>query len=106
MKSKRQQNLDIAKACGWNRFCTHKVVGRVVDYGHPPKDRCKYETPLLDYVNDLNAMHAAEKILGKKTDSYIQWLAEITKDVGMLPTLATAAQRAEAFLRTLNLWEE
>ena len=63
MKSKRQQNLDIAKACGWNRFCTHTVVGKVVDYGHPPKSRCKYETPLLDYLNDLNAMHEAEGAL-------------------------------------------
>jgi hypothetical protein len=70
---------------------------------------------LPDYLNDLNAMHEAEKVMpyGKLGD-YLNRLVELT---GYCDTktwtkanfdlnTATAAQRAEAFLRTLNLWVE
>lgn len=58
---------------------------------------------LPDYPNDLNAIHEAEKSLqsAEKCRQYADWL-----DDGNGGHFATAAQRAEAFLRTLNLWEE
>ena len=63
-----------------------------------------------DPLSDLNAMHEAGKVL---TDE--QYLYQFLPYLGAIPiydsTLvnrqivsATAAQRAEAFLRTLNLW--
>ncbi len=65
----------------------------------------------VDVLNDLNAMHEAEKVLLEKSDGvsppdlfddYCQRLG------GSLfhCTHATAAQRAEAFLGTLGLWVE
>jgi len=64
------------------------------------------------YCNDLNAMHEAEKSLSVPTHSdYICQLYYKTMGLGKgicdwqkLAT-ATAAQRAEAFLKTLNLWK-
>jgi len=58
-----------------------------------------------DYLNDLNAMHEAEKSLTEEQlELYTYWLSH-SCGLGTY-TRATAAQRAEAFLRTLNLWEE
>jgi hypothetical protein len=58
---------------------------------------------LPDYLNDLNAMHEAEKVL-----DYNQ-LREMEDSVSfqfaVYPFHATAPQRAEAFLRTLELWK-
>jgi hypothetical protein len=57
-----------------------------------------------DPLNDLNAMHEAEKVLVEHPGLYWFALAKVVgcslKDVAC----ASAAQRAEAFLRTLNLW--
>jgi hypothetical protein len=58
-----------------------------------------------DYLNDLNAMHDAEKVLTR--EQYQQyWHAVNHIAMGTVWTLrATAAQRAEAFLRTIGKWE-
>jgi hypothetical protein len=76
------QRIAIAEACG----CT--------------------ETPLPDYLNDLNAMHEAQKILTYAQGGEMTlWITRIHGD-GYGPQLfATAAQRAEAFLRTIGKWE-
>lgn len=71
---------------------------------------------IFDPLNDLNAMHDAEEVL-LNTDRYDRYKWEIAKliypdcdlDISMISTdvvRATAAQRAEAFLRTLNLWDD
>jgi hypothetical protein len=57
-----------------------------------------------DYLNDLNAMHEAEKMLNSESGyhgigGYGLYLVALEHNVS-----ATAAQRAEAFLKTLNLW--
>jgi len=56
-----------------------------------------------DYLNDLNAMHGAEKML-ECGEAYETELIRSCKDAPIWH--ATATQRAEAFLRTLNLWTE
>jgi hypothetical protein len=67
---------------------------------------------LPDYLNDLNAMREAEKILDENTRfRYEIILHSLNTKYGLGISVwetvhATAAQRAEAFLRTLNLWEE
>ncbi len=62
-----------------------------------------------NYLNDLNAMHEAEKVLtpGQRV-TYIAILLPITGTVQQdlwFCAHATAAQKAESFLRCLNLWE-
>jgi hypothetical protein len=100
-----QQRITIAEACGWDRFCSHKVDTRTVQYGHPPNSARKYETPLPDYLNDLNAMH--EAIMSLTLEDQCNMLEILRKDVLKFtaPTItATAEQCLEAFLKTLNLW--
>ena len=59
-----------------------------------------------DYCNDLNAMHEAEKVLSPiDRNHYIDNLGEMFGDSWAF-ALATARQRAEAFLRALGKWEE
>jgi len=67
---------------------------------------------LPDYLNDLNAMHEVEKEL---PEGYAHMLRRIVARAHVvIPSdlcdeyliSATATQRAEAFLRTLNLWKD
>lgn len=64
----------------------------------------------FDPLADLNAMHEAEKALTKEwQDEYIFLLSEpFRSDCGhnWRAAHATAAQRAEAFLRTIGKWVE
>jgi hypothetical protein len=67
---------------------------------------------LPDYLNDLNAMHEAEKVLIEK--QWVQYEEEIrTVVLGGIRLVsqwtkadihATAAQKSKAFLQTLGLW--
>ncbi len=68
-----------------------------------------------DYLNDLNAMHGAENVLTdeQRVAYSLQWLPCVLTINGRTVrpkreefTLihATAAQRAEAFLRTIGKW--
>jgi hypothetical protein len=69
---------------------------------------------LPDYLNDLNAMHEAENMLtAEQCNQYNHELCEIKRAyIKTLPQAerwtwgSSAAQRAEAFLRTINKWEE
>jgi hypothetical protein len=55
------------------------------------------------YTHDLNAMHEVEKSLTyKQFENYLMELLDFIDE----PILATARQRAEAFLKTLGKWEE
>ena len=100
------QRIAIAKACGW-----HAELG--------DKDLALH---IPDYLNDLNAMHEAwrdyfgffseewvdahrtlikvvnQHLDPKSTEDEIYYAAAIAN--------ATAAQRAEAFLKALNLWKD
>jgi hypothetical protein len=113
---KEQQRIKIAEACGWSDFNSAKHEG-AIQYGRKPLSSFNsWEVP--DYLNDLNAMYEAKQSLWKMDWSYRhifndhlaniikgrivnrnEWDAETLLD-------ATAEQQAEAFLRTLNLWEE
>jgi hypothetical protein len=115
-----QINAAIAEACGWTECrLVAKVVLSVlrdpVAYGVPPNGT--YEFACLNYCNDLNAMHDAEKVLDyEQCEAYSNAVADIVQAANHnkdypLPwhfarIYATARQRAEAFLRTLGKWEE
>jgi hypothetical protein len=112
-----QQRIKIAEACGWKpntpnakTYLRQWLSGRNMDTN-------LYVLP--DYLNDLNAMAEAEKTLGDKNlyrkslnlvVLYRKFLYLVVLDdpenIANEPAWATAAQRAEAFLRTLGLWEE
>jgi hypothetical protein len=60
-----------------------------------------------DYLKDLNAMQSAENTLSvRDKQGYISILRNICTVAGCWPETATAAQRAEAFLRVINKWVE
>ena len=109
-----EQRIAIAVICGWEPERTWLLAPNRM-CGERPEDGCYM--PLPDYPNDLNAMHEAEKVLWEidwnnrhvfndnlanilkgRTVNRNEWYAETLLD-------ATAAQRAEAFLKTLNLWK-
>ena len=72
-----------------------------------------YLCPIPDYLTDLNAMHEAEKVLTKEQQRSFALILQ-GRQMGSMDYLAQdfraihskPAQRAEAFLRTLNLWTE
>jgi hypothetical protein len=90
-----QQRIAIAQACGW--FFMD-------DSWHYPNGAKALSLP--DYLTDLNAMHEAAKVLkSKERMQWSDWLHKIAGYHSYDLAQATAAQRAEAFLRTLNLWK-
>lgn len=121
--SPEKQRIAIAEACGW------KMIRRdsQTELWSPPQwngkaEKLEWTETLPDYLSDLNAMHEAEKVLDqielkaireylpdpKAYNTYIDVLRDV---VGGVPgcfahCTATAAQRAEAFLRTIGKWEE
>lgn len=67
-----------------------------------------------DPLEDLNAMHEAENCIMGETSSdanhiafrYSHELYSVVVPLNQQPFRATAAQRAEAFLRALKLWKD
>ena len=96
------QRIAIAEACGWSyeKNETYAPDGAFWWSKNP-------EFP--DYLNDLNAMHEAEKTLNPiQAAEYARILTSIawqSEQPVFAPMTATATQRTEAFLRTLNLWK-
>lgn len=119
-----QQRIALAEACGWEYVYNDPER---YPYWLAPKGDCRYGN-LLDanlfpkafpnYLNDLNAMRDAEQqlwemdwsfrtifndhlanIIKRRKVNRNEWDAETLLD-------ATAAQRAEAFLRTIGKWTE
>jgi hypothetical protein len=113
-----QQRIAIAEACGWNCLGMVTLVGVGTPYLWQHLDgRTIMHDHLPDYPNDLNAMHeSVEGLSERQKQQYEVYLEEIVCGnvcqaqwpMGRLAKVsnATAAQRAEAFLRTLNLWKE
>lgn len=60
---------------------------------------------LPDYFNDLNAVHEIEKTLNSAQEAaYWEHLMQAHEYIQPWAGCATAAQRVEAFGRTLYLW--
>jgi hypothetical protein len=105
-----QQRIAIAEACGWRLFSQFKNLWA------PPRSVVEYDCdayPLPNYPFDLNAMHEVESILN--ADQMVSYDYHLDRVVGngrqglnieYFLWSATAAQRAEAFLRTIGKWEE
>lgn len=100
-------NKAIAEACGWKLLANNRWT-----------KPCGIYADLPNYTADLNAMHEAEVscIIPMTTPCFYDTLQSIIfRDKEMTDvnpkifsawlTHATASQRAEAFLRTINLWK-
>lgn len=87
-----QINIAIAEACGWEEE----------SFG-PSWYESSSKMP--NYCNDLNAMREAEKVLTTAQHmDYADILCDL-RDGIFSGVMATARQRAEAFLKTINKWE-
>jgi hypothetical protein len=97
-----EQRIAIAEACGFKaRTDRHKPMWVTPD----GKTLLTMPEHLPDYLNDLNAMHEAEKVIGPiKGIEFCYHLNEMGMSGEWEILTATAAQRAEAFLRTINKW--
>lgn len=105
----QQQRIAIAKICGWNAI--HEINKEI--FGSKVEGVCTF---VPDYLNDLNAMHEAEKLNLRTLDQYKHY-SDLLKsavqdaqyplsavDARYQSVSATASQRAEAFLRTIGKW--
>lgn len=112
-------NIAIAEHCGWT-----EIITTPSDPQSPKGRECagaNWGKPIPNYHGDLNAMHEAHKNLNRHHRRC--FLAHIMNATGIFPwakTLdnaatrlafvnlinATAAERAEAFLRTVGKWKE
>ena len=101
--SPEEKRIAIAEACGWQRKTRSGIhLGSPHSWTEWKNQELPYgasEPP--DYLNDLNAMHEAEKVLTPQ--QHCDYRLELMLSVGGLSHhLATAAQRADAFLLTLG----
>jgi hypothetical protein len=104
-----KQRIAIAEACGWTEIqpSEYAPFGKPYLVGRSPNKFVENLLNIPDFCNDLNAMHEAEWL--KFGDDEIAWGAyKSNVFIGLEPWRhylhATAAQRAEAFLRTIGKW--
>lgn len=112
-----EQRIAIAEACGWKGQYGKQWLR---EYDKEGNDVWAFSgtcpdgelSPLPDYLNDLNAMHEAERTLDiNQLSQYADELDKICVEVHICPlthwsavVCATASQRAEAFLKTIGKW--
>lgn len=97
--TEEQQRNAIADECRWENISSDLGI-EFVEYTRG--GTVYHGDPLIN----LDAIHAAEKTLivkGKTAEFYLELVAVTTVDRFFL-VHATAAQRSEAFLRTLGRW--
>lgn len=113
----QQINIEIAKACGWRTVDAYagavQWAGRW-EQGNPSP--VETSTSIPNYAESLDAMHQAENLLDNPdhrfTDDLKGSLSLYDKYAIFLSELfgrsirATAAQRAECFLRVIGKWRD
>ena len=106
-----QQRIAIAEACGWENIAWFKLHAGNEDYWgtkYIGVDEYATRHRLPEYLNDLNVMHEVEKMLGEKglveQLMYLHFISPVRSEWSL--ATATAAQRAEAFLKTLDRWTD
>jgi len=124
------QRIAIAEACGWHirTDAPFKYLCRPGDVSGAAcglhltdeqiwplffeLDECGPSYVIPSYLTDLNAMHEAEKVLTEEqriaySDCTYCIARKAQKETGKWGWISlTAAQRAEAFLRTIGKWED
>jgi hypothetical protein len=119
--NKEKQRIAIAEACGWK--CNGHpdqlaaTVGWELAYQFvlTPEGKLVTHNSIPDYLNDLNAVHdfVSQKFKSKFMLAEYEYMLRACLADGR-PTFevagyelanATAAQKAEALLKALNLWK-
>jgi len=117
-----QQRIAIAEACGWKKDSHHPRTYRLdngyIKFAWAKSDGRGHDEP-PNYLSDLNAMHEAVHSRITSPELQQEYFYQLNDAIGLVDCFspawikefavfahsqATAAQRAEAFLRTLNLW--
>jgi len=103
MTIEERKRIAIAKACGWKEYDHYPtgLLGRSERKWKSPAKGClgQIDTP-PDYFGDLNASHEMEKVLtAPQWEKYKYELNRTAEDA----VLATAAERANAFVEALEL---
>ncbi len=107
-----EQRIAIAEACGWTATVDDDQFWRATRAdGSMTSDLwCSmssvWNVGIPDYLNDLNAMHEAEKVLTREQEKEYAYQLEAVCCPLEYGWHATATQRAEAFLRTIGKWKE
>jgi len=113
------QRIAIAKACGWRAekwasggWTCYNPSGSYGEFTGSEEAAFLLNCP--DYLNDLNAMHEAEKVLTHADQcQYGRYLTRLVTGIFQMHHAhsdtariahAIAAQRAEAFLLTIGKW--
>lgn len=107
----QDQRIAIAEACGWHY---ERIDADGGCYGWVAPGGGNLQTApdcFPDFLHDLNAMHEAEKALNPvQRRAYIRELWSLypgnQTEHYYKAIFTTAAQRAEAFLRTIGKWKE
>lgn len=119
------QRIAIAQACGWKienygpsgyeklywRLRRPDGIIIVAEMTGEACSRSQFVHSAPNYLKDLNVIHEAEKRLTEEQwEIYLRILSRnITRtwwEGARAVCHATAAQRSEAFLKTLNLWDD
>lgn len=96
--SPEKQRIAIAEECD---------LAKEVAYYKEKNGSLSIDSVIPNYLTDLNAMHEAEKTLPTANkEVYSGILTIVAGGDDSFPVInATAAQRAEAFLRTIGKWD-
>ena len=114
--SPEKQRVAIGIACGWKSPTLPEVAALQEGWSTSgqhwlsPAGVLRPAHHMPDYLNDLNAMHEAEKVLNQmQSRANAYHLAESEQNETWASCHIwhqSAAQRAEAFLRVMELWED
>lgn len=98
-----EQRIAIAEACGLTGIPDHGQYGYRKREGMPD-----VAETIPDYLNDLNAMHEAEKaLIMDGAENQLLYTLHLDDAAHPEPLFhATAAQRAKAFLKTIGKWTD
>jgi len=108
-----EKRIKIAEACGWTAISRYpRPDDGFTWFGFPPDNKTMRDE-VSDYFGDLNACHEMEKCM--TSSQCAAYRDEVSRNPACFDDMigacidwqlvhATAAQRSEAFGRTLNLW--
>lgn len=97
-----EKRIEIAKLSGW-KVLPPNIEQEFDITGEPPDWESKRYHRVPDYMNDLNAIHGAEKTLNDDIEKRNAFAIHLKKQSNVSPTdffsiHATADKRADAFL--------
>ena len=107
--TEEEQRIKVAELCGWKLWDHPDAMKDKVGWSMPenwclsPDGMQRLYCDMPDYLNDLNACHTFKDVMSDDQKlSYIIWIDTVITDHYFGDVFATAAQRAEAFVLTME----